>query len=394
MKYVLQAQDRGAKVIHVDPRYSRTSARADMFVRIRTGTDIAFMGGMIYLHPGGHAEEPREVQPASTCSSTPTRPTSSIRTSSCPAMTDRTVSSAAGTARSTTLATWKYANPANATAEAKLLTPNWEGWTSRTADDETAWGELDNNCVLKLLWRNYKRYDKATVSQITGIPVDKMEAVYAEYARTGATGKAGTIMYAMGATQHTYGSQNIRTYSIVQLLLGNIGCGGRRHQCAARHLQRAGFDRPGPAGAYPSRISQDDHRHRRSPDAGGLRLPTSPLQQTNPPADLGGDNPVNWWKNTPKYVHSLLKAWWPDVDLADSYNYLPKKKASGVNYTHMGLIQAIGEGKIDGLWIWGQNPAAGGPTSLGARDALKKLKWMVASDIWFNETHTFWKRPS
>ena len=74
-------------------------------------------------------------------------------------------------------------------------------------------------------------------------------------------------------------------------------------------------------------------------------------------------------------------------------SYLPKKKASGVNYTHMGLIQAIGEGKIEGLWIWGQNPAAGGPTSLGARDALKKLKWMVASDIWFNETHTFWKRP-
>ncbi len=103
---------------------------------------------------------------------------------------------------------------------------------------------------------------------------------------------------------------------------------------------------------------------------------------------------MNWWKNTPKYVHSLLKAWWPNVDLAESYNYLPKKKASGVNYTHMGLIQAIGEGKIEGLWIWGQNPAAGGPTSLGARDALKKLKWMVASDIWFNETHTFWKRPS
>ena len=60
----------------------------------------------------------------------------------------------------------------------------------------------------------------------------------------------------------------------------------------------------------------------------------------------------------------------------------------------MGLIEAIGRGKIEGLWIWGQNPAAGGPTSLGARDALKKLKWMVASDIWFNETHTFWKRPS
>ena len=95
-----------------------------------------------------------------------------------------------------------------------------------SADENTAWGELDNNCVLKLLWRNYKRYDKATVSRITGIPADKLEAVYAEYAKTGATGKAGTIMYAMGATQHTYGVQNIRTYSIVQLLLGNMGVAG------------------------------------------------------------------------------------------------------------------------------------------------------------------------
>ena len=114
---------------------------------------------------------------------------------------------------------------------------------------------------------------------------------------------------------------------------------------------------------------------------------------TNPPNQMAGDKSVNWWGNTSKYVVSLLKAWWPDVDPAVSYKYLPKKKASGVNYTHMGMIQAIGEVKVEGLWIWGQNPAAGGPTSLGARDALKKLKWMVASDIWYNETHLFWKRP-
>ena len=114
---------------------------------------------------------------------------------------------------------------------------------------------------------------------------------------------------------------------------------------------------------------------------------------TNPPSELAGDKSVNWWGNKPKYVVSLLKAWWPDVDPAVSYKYLPKKKASGVNYTHVGMIEAIGRSEVEGLWIWGQNPAAGGPTSLGARDALKKLKWMVASDIWFNETHTFWKRP-
>ena len=94
-----------------------------------------------------------------------------------------------------------------------------------------------------------------------------------------------------------------------------------------------------------------------------------------PPVDMGGDNPVNWWKNTPKYVHQPAQGWWPNVDLDTvSFSYLPKKKASGVNYTHMGMIQAIGEGKIDGLWIWGQNPAAGGPTSLGATGRLQETE--------------------
>ena len=290
-------------------------------------------------------------------------------------------------------ATWKYANTSSATAEARLLTPNWEGWTNRAAAEETAWAELDNNCVLKLLWRNYRRYDKATVSRITGIPVDKLDAVYAEYAKTGATGKAGTIMYAMGATQHTYGSQNIRTYSIVQLLLGNIGvAGGGINALRGTSNVQGSTDQALLEQYLPGYIKTTTDVDAHQTLAGYVANITPAA--TNPPGDLAGDNPVNWWKNTPKYVHSLLKAWWPNVDLADSYNYLPKKKASGVNYTHMGLIQAIGEGKIEGLWIWGQNPAAGGPTSLGARDALKKLKWMVASDIWFNETHTFWKRPA
>jgi len=289
-------------------------------------------------------------------------------------------------------ATWKYANTAAATAEAKLLTPNWEGWTNRASDENTAWGELNNNCVLKLLWRNYKRYDKATVSKITGIPVDKLEVVYAEYAKTGAKGKAGTIMYAMGATQHTYGSQNIRAYSLVQLLLGNMGvAGGGINALRGTSNVQGSTDQALLEQYLPGylKTTTDTDTHQTLADYVANITPAA----TNPPGELGGDNPVNWWKNTPKYVHSLLKAWWPNVALADSFNYLPKKKASGVNYTHMGLIQAIGEGKIEGLWIWGQNPAAGGPTSLGARDALKKLKWMVASDIWFNETHTFWKRP-
>jgi formate dehydrogenase major subunit len=398
MKYVLEAQDSGAKVIHVDPRYSRTSSKADTYIRIRTGTDIAFMGGMIYWILEDMRKNPTKynLEYVQHYTNAAYIINSGIKLPGDPDQNGLfSVWDSANKKYDT--ATWKYANTSSATAEAKLLTANWDGWTNRAADENTAWGELDNNCVLKLLWRNYRRYDKATVFKITGIPVDKLEAVYSEYAKTGATGQAGTIMYAMGATQHTYGSQNIRTYSIVQLLLGNIGVAGGGINALRGTSNVQGSTDQGLLEQYlPGylKIPTDSSNHQQ---LGSASTPDTYLSAvtpvaTNPPVDLAGDNPVNWWKNTPKYVHSLLKAWWPSqINLETAYGYLPKKKASGVNYTHVGLIEAIGRGEIEGLWIWGQNPAAGGPTSLGARDALKKLKWMVASDIWFNETHTFWE---
>ena len=89
----------------------------------------------------------------------------------------------------------------------------------------------------------------------------------------------------------------------------------------------------------------------------------------------------------------MLKAWWKDVDPGVSFHYLPKVKASGENYTHIGLIEAMAEGLVKGLMVWGQNPASGGPASLGARNALGKLEWLVVADVWETETAEFWKRP-
>ena len=396
-KYVLQAQADGAKVIHVDPRYSRTSSKADMFVRIRTGTDIAFMGGMILhilndmrLNPTAY-----NLQYVQQYTNAAYIVDPGIKLPGDSGQNGLFSGWAEGKYNP---ATWKYANHSSATAEAKLLTPNWEGWTNRAAAEETAWAELDDNCVLKLLWRSYRRYDKATVSRITGIPEAKLDEVYAEYAKTGAKGKAGTVMYAMGATQHTYGSQNIRAYSIAQLLLGNMGvAGGGINALRGTSNVQGSTDQalleqylPGYLNIPTDAANQQELGSASAPNT---YLSAVTPAATNPPGELAGDKSVNWWGNKPKYVVSLLKAWWPNIDPAVSYKYLPKKRASGVNYTHVGLIEAIGRGEIEGLWIWGQNPAAGGPTSLGARDALKKLKWMVASDIWFNETHTFWKRP-
>jgi formate dehydrogenase major subunit len=393
-KWVTAAMERPenpAKLIHVDPRFSRTSSKADLFVRMRSGTDIAFMGGMINyllkdmrLHPGNYNIE--YVQQYTNAAYIVNSGIKLPGDDPAPGF----FSGWAGNKYDP--ATWKYASMASATAEAKLLTPNWEGWTSRAEDDETAWAEMNDHCVLKLLWKQYRRYDEETVSRITGVPVDTLREVYAEYAKTGARGKAGTIMYAMGATQHTYGTQNIRAYSIVQLLLANMGvAGGGINALRGTSNVQGSTDMGLLSHILPGYVKVPNDGDTDTTLAGYLgRITPAP---TLPPSELAADNPVNWWQHTPKYVASMLKAWWPGADPEVSYGYLPKGKASGVNYTHLGLIEAMGNGNIDGLWVWGQNPASGGPNSNAAREALGQLKWLVVSDVWMNETAEFWKRP-
>jgi len=390
-KWVTAAKERGTKLISVDPRFTRTSSKADIYVRLRSGTDIAFIGGMIY-----HVLEDMRRNPQGYNIEYVTQYTNAAyivnNAIKLPgeAGQEGLFSGWDGTKYDT--GTWKYANPTNPTAEEKLLTSHWSGWTNRANPfPDVAWGELNDYCVLKLLWRQYQRYDKATVSKITGIPVETLEEVYSEYAKTGARGKAGTIMYAMGTTQHTHGTQNIRSYAILQLLLANMGvAGGGINALRGTSNVQGSTDMCLLSHILP----------------GYLKVPTDGATDTSlvgylsritpgnitPPAELEGGNPVNWWQHTPKYVVSLLKAWWPNIDHNTSYHYLPRVK-SGANYTHIGMFEAMGEGNIKGLWVWGQNPAVGGPNSNGERDALSKLKWLVVADIWMNETAEFWKRP-
>ena len=394
-KWVAEAMQRPenpAKLIHVDPRFSRTSSKADIYVRIRSGTDIAFMGGMIYhiledmrKHPGYYNTDyvSQYTNAAYIVNNGVKLPGDEGQ--------DGLFSVWDGSKYDPS--TWKYDNMAMANAEPKLLSLDWSDWANRASDnEEEAWDDLDDHCVLKLLWKQYRRYDKDKVSRITGVPVDTLEEVYTEYARTGAKGKAGTIMYAMGATQHTYGTQNIRAYSIVQLLLANMGiAGGGINALRGTSNVQGSTDMGLLSNILPGYLKVPNDSDADTTLSGYLGRITP--ASTMPPSELAADNPVNWWQYTPKYVVSLLRAWWPDTDQEASYHYLPKGKASGVNYTHLGLIEAMGNGKIDGLWVWGQNPASGGPNSNGAREALGKLKWLVVSDVWMNETAEFWKRP-
>ncbi len=388
-KWITAAKERGAKLINVDPRFTRTSSKADLYVRIRSGTDIAFIGGMIRYVLEDMRKHPQDYNIEYLTQYTNAAYIIDEKVK-LPGDEGQNGLFSGWTGTSYDSSSWKYASPISASA--KLLSPYWSGWEKREDPfPEVAWGDLEERCVLRLLWEHYRRYDTETVSSITGVPVDELEAVYAEYAKTGARGKAGTICYAMGTTQHTYGTQNIRAYAILQLLLANMGvAGGGINALRGTSNVQGSTDMCLLSHILPGYLKVPNDSDGDQTFAGYLAR-TTPAN-ISPPDGLEGTDPANWWQHTPKYAASLLKAWWPEVDVNDSYHYLPKVKA-GKNYTHIGLFEAMDEGKIEGLWVWGQNPAVGGPNSNGERQALGNLKWLVSVDIWLNETAEFWKRP-
>jgi len=373
-KWITKAMEKGAKLINVDPRFTRTSSKADIYAPMRSGCDIAFIGGMINYVLNDMDQNPDNYNMEYVINYT---------NAACIINPDFEFDDGlfgevsegefAGKYTADAKATWKYAD------------------TKTPATDPTL---KDPNCVFQLLKKHYSRYDADTVCNITGTPKDVYLEVCQTYAATGQKGKAGTICYAMGTTQHTYGTQNIRSYAILQLLLGNMGVAGgginalrgtsnvqgSTDMCLLEHILPGYLNVPQEGDTDLEAYLLRSGKH---PD------------KTITPVGLAGDKSSNWWGNAKKYIVSLLKAWYGDAATADNefaFHYLPKKDPN-VNYTHIGLIEAMGRGTVKGLWVWGQNPAAGGPNSNGAREALGKLDWLVVTDIWENETAGFWARP-
>ncbi len=369
-KWVTEAMDKGAKLISVDPRFTRTSSKADIYAPMRSGTDIAFIGGMInYIlndmenNPGNYNMEYVTQYTNAACIVNPNFK-----------FTDGLFGEVEnGKYNTASKGTWKYANTATPATDTTLKDPD---------------------CVFQLMKKHYSRYDADTVCDITGTPKDVYLEVCQTYAASGRTGKAGTIMYAMGTTQHTYGTQNVRSYAVLQLLLGNMGvAGGGINALRGTSNVQGSTDMCLLAHILPGYLNV--------PMEGDTDLDTYILRTgkhagaTITPQGLAGDVSSNWWGNSRKYVVSLLKAWYGDAATADNdfgFHNLPKCDPS-VNYTHIGMIEAMGRGIVKGLWVWGQNPASGGPNSNGARTALGNLDWLVTADIWMTETSEFWKRP-
>jgi formate dehydrogenase major subunit len=366
-KWVTEAMERGAKLINVDPRFTRTSSKADIYAPIRSGTDIAFIGGIINYVLNDMEKNPGnynlEYVKQYTNAALIVNSGFTFNDGLFGEMSDSRYTAAAKK-------TWKYADTKTPAADPTLKNPN---------------------CVFQLLKKHYSRYDADTVCNITGTPKDTYLEVCRTYSATGQKGKAGTIMYAMGATQHTYGTQNVRVYAILQLLLGNIGvAGGGINALRGTSNVQGSTDMCLLSHILPGYLAV--------PKEGDTDLEAY-LKRVRPstitPQGLRGDKSANWWDNYKKYIVSLLKAWYgPAATKANDFcfSYLPRCDP-GVNYTHIGMFEAMGQGKIKGLWNWGQNPASGGPNSNGARNALGNLDWLVVADIWMNETSEFWQRP-
>ncbi len=357
-RWITRAKEKGATVICVDPRFTRTAAIADIYAALRSGTDIAFIGGIIkYILDGEHYHRDYIVQHTNA---------GFLINADFQTATDLDGIFSGFENERYNKSTWKYQLDADGLPK----------------KDPT----LQNpNCVFQLLRKHYSRYDVDTVCKITGTDHEKYARICEEIASTGAPDRAATIMYAMGTTQHTCGTQNVRSYAILQLLLGNIGVAGGGINALRGHSNVQG---------------STDHAllfhilpgYLKTPRAGQTSL-KSYLDAYTPKSP--DPKSYNWWQHYPKYAVSLLKAWYgesarPDNDFR--YAHLPKIDP-GKNYSHIALFEAMYAGDIKGLMVWGQNPAVAGPNATMERKALENLDWMVAVDIFETETASFWRAP-
>ena len=356
-KWVTEAMKGGGKLISVDPRFTRTSSKADFYTALRSGTDIAFLGGMIkYIIENNKYF--REYVAEYTNAPSILNGKYDFR--------DGLFSGYDKNARRYDKSMWAIEKDArgNPRKDRSLQDPR---------------------CVFQQLKKHYSRYDLDTVSAITGTPKEDLLRVYEMYSATGQKGKAGTIMYAMGWTQHTVGVQNIRAMAMIQLLLGNMGVAGggvnalrgesnvqgSTDHCILYHIWPGYLKTPS-----ASQDSLTAYNARWTP-------------KTNDPLS------ANWWGNYPKYSVSLLKSFFGDKATKENdfgYNWLPKLD-DGKSYSWLDLFDAMYRGEFSGFFAWGQNPAGSGANANKTRQAFTKLDWMVNVNIFDNETGSFWKGP-
>ena len=356
-KWIMRAKDNGAALIHVDPKFSRTSARCDYHVPLRSGTDIAFLGGMVnYILESNSYFHDYVVNYTN----------ASFIVGKGYDFKDGLFSGYDAKARKYDQSKWGFE----------------KGPDGAPLRDATLKHE---RCVFNLMKKHYSRYTLKNVSDITGVSEENLLKVYKQFCATGKPDKAGTILYALGWTQHTVGVQNIRCSTLVQLLLGNIGVAGGGINALR---------------GEPNVQGSTDHALLYHVLPGYIGLPLAPWQtlaqfnKANTPVTKI-PNSANWWGNRPKYFASLLKGWYgeeakPENDFC--YGLLPKGEP-GADYSYMYVMDKMYQGKIKGGFVFGVNPMNSFPNTNKMRKALDNLDWMVCAELHNSETTDNWHRP-
>jgi formate dehydrogenase major subunit len=387
-KWAIEAKrTRSAKMISVDPRFTRTSAVADLFCQIRAGTDIAFLGGMI-----NYAIENNRI--AKDYIINYTNAAFVVESDfKLPADTDGVFSGFDAEKHTYNRASWNYSgtggksqqNLGASTGQNQAPAP-MPPMPEKVDYDLT----LQNpNCVFQLLKKHYSRYTPEMIERITGIPKEqflKAAELYTSIRKDGDMKKAGTIIYAVGWTQHSFGTQIIRTAAMLQLLLGNVGRAGGGVNALRGHSNIQGAtDMAGLFDTIP----------------GYLKVPTPAdtsfdawMKRITPTASKPAPwDSWNYYGNTPKFAVSFMKTMYGDAATKQNnwaFDYFPKVDR---DYSWVNLWNNMYNGLIKGMFAFGMNGVAIGPDSKKNIDALKKAEFLVVGEIYPDETSEFWRSP-
>jgi formate dehydrogenase major subunit len=341
MKWIRKAQEKGAIIIHVDPRYTRTSAAADIYARIRPGADIAFLNAIInyILENKLYDEEYVKLH------------TNALFLSSDEfGFDDGLFTGYDEATHHYEMATWGY-----------KLDGSKKPIKAKSLDDP--------HCVFAKLKQFFKRYTLQVGSEISGVAPETIKKI----ADTMVNNRPGTIMYALGMTQHTVAVQNIRCYGILQMLLGNIGKPGGGVNALRGE--------PNVQGACDMAVLNNY-------TPGYLNYPNN-----NEPTLK------DWTKNNgtvrAKYLINTMKAWYGEAATSENdfgYGMLPKRNPKK-DYSVLGLVESALKGDLKMLYITGQNPMVTNPNLNVTFAGLSKLEMLVVQDLWETETAAFWEKP-
>jgi formate dehydrogenase major subunit len=378
-QWVIEAKEHGTQVIHVDPRFSRTSALANIWVPLRAGSDIIFLGALIryaiendlcfrdYIVHYTNApviipEEFKDTEDLGGVFSGWDEQKKTYDPETWTYQGSETQDHQMAQAES------RGAEGGHAQQGANV-TPD----LSKYEKDETL---QHPRCVFQLLKKHFARYTPEMVEQYCGVSRDSFLRVAKTYCTASGPEKTASICYAVGWTQHSSGVQTIRCAAILQLLLGNMGRPGGGILALRGHASIQGStDVPTLYDILPGYLSMPKFGEE-SKTLGDFIAKYKPS--------------TGWWNNFDKYIVSLLKAYYGEAATAENdfgFNWLPRVTG---DHSHQGYWLDMLDGKMDGLFVMGQNPAVAGPNSGMERRALAKLKWLVVREMVETETASFW----